>query len=956
MKIKKLLIYFLISAMLITSASPVFAEEMPPENPGEVMPDGEVPPEGEQQENTGFIEGEGEKTDDIFESIIGSNENEDEKDIGTEEFETSEMPELSKNEALSVSLMQALGVFEKNTDLTAVFTRAQLAHAIYVLKDSNMISTSAIDTFSDIDENTKYANEISVLFDMGYITGYKGEYRPDDNVTMAETAAVLIRALGLEFIVDKKGGWPAGYMTAAAVYGIFDGIKMSADKNITTLEAAVMLKNLLNVELGKEEYTTAGIEGYYMTAVLDIYMVKGIVTDNGITSLDGSESHKGTVKIGNISYNSNSVDLEKYLGKKVKLYYRDITGDDRYVLAVEEDDRQEFIHINSEDVGAFSNRVYTYYEGKREKSARLATDYNIVYNGRLVTDGTKLKNSHFTPDEGYVELIDFDENKEYDLLIIEDYVTFIVEEYNADENVLRSQENKVPAIDFEKADVDIKLMLGSNGSNIQVDYQNIAHNGYVLSVARSLDERAVKIYLAQETVTGFVGSMNMSDKSVIVDAKEYVASRYLSDSVVSGGSYSLNLNQYGHIIYGKRAELTGEKYAYVEKAYLDSDNEKTTLKLYTEDNSYLTAVLSDKALIDKVRYSTAEKSTEALQKALGTVVIFRINANDEIVNVDTYDYNEAGEESDNSLNILYENNTDAGFDGNTLSFGELYQSKYPTEVNTKVFCVKEPYELGKIYCYTLSEFKSKYVSTAETDIGTLVLYNTDRESMVGKVALVKREFFGKSAEYNTNHGAVVTDIKLAVNEDNEQEYILTVQANDKKHEVKLQYDAISFNTSTGTHIMGGSNPYSIDYGDIIRWGTNDENIVEAGNVIVLYDCSEDWFNSSSTWSSRYRYDNRWHRLWIYDKEGDYVMTVNQDVSPVDKYHNGSLAFDKLFRYVDYFVPLNGQPVDIWIYDKADRELREGDMGELITYKDAQLDCTKLIAKYHYGHRLCVIYK
>lgn len=161
-------------------------------------------------------------------------------------------------------------------------------------------------------------------------------------------------------------------------------------------------------------------------------------------------------------------------------------------------------------------------------------------------------------------------------------------------------------------------------------------------------------------------------------------------------------------------------------------------------------------------------------------------------------------------------------------------------------------------------------------------------------------------------------------------------------------------TTHGT--LGGNNPYSIECGDIIRWGLNDDGIAEAGNVIVLYDCDRDWYNSGSTWTSRYRYENRWHCLWIYDKEEDYILSVNQYVSPVEKFHSGETAFEELHTYIDYTVPLNGQPISIWVYDKAYNELREGDLGEFITYKDAGTECTRVLGRYKSGHRLCIIYK
>ncbi len=948
MKFKKFITYLMAASLAASISVPAFAEEpMPEEIP-------EVP-----VEETGFIEGE--TGEDIFDSIVDANKGEIESDTKTDIEKEPEIEEieLTSKQALAVSLMKSLGVFEANIDLTSNFTRARLAHAIYILTDSTFVSDSAINTFADINSDTEYVNEISVLYDLGYITGYMGQYRPNDIVTAVEIAAVINRALGVEFVADYKGGWAAGHMSAAADYNIFDGSAMPADKTITTLDAAIIFTNFLNAKINKNEYNQAGIEGYYMSAVLDIYKVTGIVTDNGITSLDESETISGTIKIDGALYNSNGVNCEQYLGKKVDMYYRDIDGTG-YVLAISVRDNQEVIHINSEDVEDFSSRTYTYYDGLKKKTARLASDYNIVYNGRLVTDGTMLTDTSLTPDEGFVELIDNDNDREYDLVIVEDYVTFVVEEYNANTNILRSQNNKVPAIEFEKADIDIKIMLGANGSTISVDYRNIGHNGYVLSVARSLDNRVVKIYMAEESVTGYVGSLDTDNKTVTVDGKEYIASRYLDEAVVIGGSYKLNINHYGHIIWGERIEATNDKLAYLHKAYTDETGEKITVELYTEDNSWFKASFSSKITIDGGTYSKPDLAEAAIQNAIESLVIFRANSNNEIVRLDTPDFKD-GEKSDYSLNLIYENTSDAAFDANTLSFGELYQSKSPTDFNTKVFCVKDPYEDGKIYCYTLNDFKTKYVTTAESKIGRLWHFNTNQDSMIGTVALVKREHFGTSAtdgESGTNLrvGAIVTNIKQGVNEDNDIEYVLTVEREGQKADIRLEKEALKFNTSAGTYTAGGNNPYTIGKGDLVRWGLNDDGVVEAGNIIVLYDCDADWFNTSSSWTTRYRYQNRWHYMWIYDKEDDHILSVNQSVSPIEKFDRGETEFARLHTYVDYTMPLNGQPISIWVYEKENHLLYQGDLGDFVTYKDAGLDCTRVIGRYNSGHRLYIIYK
>lgn len=944
---KKLIIYLLIFTMLGSMAA-VFADDTGGDTGGD---------DGVAEE----VMGENETEEDIFDDILNANkQNEEEELIDIGEDADSANITLTKSQSLAISLMKALGVLSKDSDLRKNLTRGELAHAVYTLKGCELRSSSAVNKFADVNADTEYANEISVLYDMGYITGYKGEYRPNDEITAAELAAAIVRLLGLEFITDKKGGWPAGYLTVASTYGVFDGISFSADKKLTLLEAAVIFKNLLNVEIGEEEYTTAGIEGYYMTAVLDISCVEGVVTDNGITSLDGSESRKGIIKIGNVSYNANGVDCEQYIGKKVKIYYRDTAGDDMYVLAVEESDKQDIIHINSEDIDGFSSRVYTYFVSGRSKTAHMSLDYNIIYNGRLVTDGTKLTPECFTPDEGYVELIDQDSDSIYDLVIIEDYITFIVEEYNADTEVLRSQGNKVSEIRFKDADSDIKLLMTDGKTEVKIEYRNIAHNGYVLSVARSLDNKVVKIYLSQESISGFVNSIDPSDKKITVDGKQYTVSRRLQNEITVGGSYKLYINQYGHLIWAERENTTGVKYAYAVKAYFDDDTEKTMVKLYTEDNTYLTAPLKEDVMIDEIRIKDTKKAAAAIQKASETIVRFKINANNEIFWIDTSEYNESAESYADSLNMLYENKTDAAFDQNLLAFGQLYMSRYPTDVNTKVFCVKKPYAEGQIYCYSLADFKTAYGTHSEMNIGELTLYNTDRESMVGRTALVKRSVLGVSANIGNSTsalrtGAVITEIQKAVDEDNEIGYILTVQREDASENIFIEGDAFYFDEK-GAYIEGGENPYTLGCGDLIRWGSDNDGKTIAGNVLVLYDCDRDWYNSASTWARQYKYQNMWHYLWVYDKEDDWILTINQAKTPLEKFASGELAYDALYTYVDYTMPLNGKSISIYVYDKEHRELRQSDLGELITYKDAGEGCTKVFGRYNYGHRLYIVYR
>jgi hypothetical protein len=76
--------------------------------------------------------------------------------------------------------------FERNA------TRAEVAYIFAnVLGDAD---TSKNTIIPDVNEDTKFCNEIHKLYALGILNGDSdGSFRPNDNITRAETAAILVR-------------------------------------------------------------------------------------------------------------------------------------------------------------------------------------------------------------------------------------------------------------------------------------------------------------------------------------------------------------------------------------------------------------------------------------------------------------------------------------------------------------------------------------------------------------------------------------------------------------------------------------------------------------------------------------------------------------------------------------------------------------------------------------------
>jgi hypothetical protein len=107
-----------------------------------------------------------------------------------------------------------------------------VAHLTFVMAKDNK------DDFSDVDEKSGYAEEVIALTDSGIIQGDdNGDFRPEDEITRAEFAAVLCRAIGIEDEANTKliknknyftdvpsEHWAAGYINAAYDFGAINGV------------------------------------------------------------------------------------------------------------------------------------------------------------------------------------------------------------------------------------------------------------------------------------------------------------------------------------------------------------------------------------------------------------------------------------------------------------------------------------------------------------------------------------------------------------------------------------------------------------------------------------------------------------------------------------------------------------------------------------------------------------
>ncbi|MBE7011196.1 MAG: S-layer homology domain-containing protein [Ruminococcaceae bacterium] len=149
--------------------------------------------------------------------------------------------------------------------------------AISVMAEETEETTEAVETtkFPDVPKSVKYADAVEVLSKLSIINGYPdGTFQPENNVTRAEFAALLLRMLGMDqtmaplenpFPDVDKTFWAAGTIDAAKRLGIITGYDdgtFGPENNVAYEEALTMIIRAINYS----NYSAPG-EMWYSTYV-----------------------------------------------------------------------------------------------------------------------------------------------------------------------------------------------------------------------------------------------------------------------------------------------------------------------------------------------------------------------------------------------------------------------------------------------------------------------------------------------------------------------------------------------------------------------------------------------------------------------------------------------------------------------------------------------------------------
>lgn len=376
------------------------------------------------------------------------------------------------------------------------------------------------------------AGAVRMLCDMKIISDpADGMYRPQDALSYNEAVKLVVCLLGYGAKADASGGYPIGHLTMASTLKLSGNVSAEADGTISQGAFYQLLFNALDVEV--MEGVTNGIGGYIYTEGdtllsmhMDLTMTRGVVTANKYTKLSGGEGvNDGEIALDGRTLKMESVDYSDLLGYTVKCYTR--IEDDEEIVVYMMPYRTEVTEINTDDISLLTTNQIRYIdETGRQRTDSLQTDCAVIYNG---STAVSLTDADLQLHNGTVKLVDNDSDGGYDVLIIDDYVTYRVKGVNQTTqeiylkgfDIAREETAVTIPFNFQNRNPIVEVISGGSVSGVD----RLQDNGTV-SVSRSLDGRVTRLHMVTTMLDNVtVAGIEDDGDTIVIDDTAYQVAR-----------------------------------------------------------------------------------------------------------------------------------------------------------------------------------------------------------------------------------------------------------------------------------------------------------------------------------------------------------------------------------------------------------------------------------------------
>lgn len=517
-------------------------------------------------------------------------------------------------------------------------TRAEITVIVARIQGQTGASGQSNTVFTDVPATHWASGYVAMATNQGIINGYgDGMFGPDDKVKYEDVVKMLMETLGYKPYAATNGGYPTGYILAAQKQGVLKNVAGVVEGTEATRgQVAQMTYNAIDTPLmdryvfgsSQEQYVVWDGESWsprktLMNQNLGIQKLRGIVTENNITAIDGSISIDTSsdakirldVKDNYLGSNDTTGDYEidtayylytgdtaanDYLGYEVVVYVQDDKNETDTILSITEatgkNTKVDFTisQYDSLDVATSNNDYLCYMKNDTDKNAtklKLQEGAEIIYNGRYY-DGklSAMFGGIIEIDSalsGRITVLDNDDISGYDVIFVDVATSAVVDELTNRGVVTfkeaagdRTTMNSFNKIEFDSSNTDQIINITKDG--VAYDYTDLKSWDVISVVARTdASDKYFDIQVLGDTaITGKVSRTFSSDTSAngvayTIDGVDYdiALGYYYNGSLKAGAEGTFYIDQFGKIVaYNKDgvSSTTHDNYGYIIDAQLDS--------------------------------------------------------------------------------------------------------------------------------------------------------------------------------------------------------------------------------------------------------------------------------------------------------------------------------------------------------------------------------------------------
>lgn len=496
----------------------------------------------------------------------------------------------------AVNLLGDLGVI---TGMTAEyympnkdFTRAEAATVMARLTGIPFEEKKS-DVFEDVPEDHWANSAVSLCHELNIIHGMdETHFMPDETVSYAQLAKMLVSFAGYAPAAEAAGGYPAGYLMKATQLEILSEGSGECTRGemarmvYKTLFVPVFLPTAYGDESGTYETGKTVLEYY-----LHIEKYSGIVTADTKNSMRGDTFAKdGEIHIDGKAFVWENEKAEEFFGKKITFYVRENSDDIPVILSADISKNVTTVQIKADELLPETTKTSAYYArgtGKKEKID--------ISNARLIKNGAEIigwSEKDIQIQNGTIAFILNDGNSA-DVILVKSYENYVVDSVSSYTSTVRLKKNEVmDSINLtEGEEYEYIYIYDTDGKSMEL---SALAEWNILSVYAAHDKSILRVIVSVHSTVGKIEEIS-SDNYVTVSGSKYAADATFVNKVQVGQNAEFYLDHQGKLAAYNARVQKDDIYGYLLAAECDKGlNAQVRMKILTENDEIKVFTLSEK--------------------------------------------------------------------------------------------------------------------------------------------------------------------------------------------------------------------------------------------------------------------------------------------------------------------------------------------------------------------------